>query len=227
MRNRRLAGSAVSVALVLSAAAAEGEIRTERLSVKAVGRWQGIVSIVEARDEAGRPVHPALRALWYAVATNDCAVFVELPEPKGRRSCVVGEFTMTKVDARGRALEAVLVMNLPAIDRAASGPGAARRNGFIPFANLGKTERYAEVLGHELSHAVWALSDPERARVAMTFAGEATEVSRRLLVAQSEGRDDGSLAAADQLARLSRAYEAPAEAAEQTVWAELVAGRRR
>lgn len=194
--------------------------------MKAVGRWRAIVSIVEARDEAGRPVHPALRALWYAVATSDCAVFVELPEPKSRRSCVVGEFSMTKLDARGRALEAVLVMNLPAIDRAASGPGAARRNGFIPFAKLGRTERYAEVLGHELSHAVWALSDPERARVAMTFAGEATEVSRRLLVARSQGRDDGSLGAADQLARLSRAYEAPAEAAEQAVWAELVAGQR-
>jgi len=226
MANRRLAGAAALVVLVVSAGVAEGGIRTDRLSRKSVDRWRAIVAVVEARDTAGRPAHPRLHALWDAVATSECAVFVELPEPSGRRGYVVGEFTVTRVAADGRALEAVVVMNLPAIDRAAAGPGAARRDGFIPFARLGRTERYAEVLGHELAHAVWAFSGAEQARVALSFAGEVRAASRRVLTAQEAGRMSAGAEDAARLAQLSRAYEEPAEAAEEAVWAELVAGSR-
>jgi len=224
MANRRLAGAAVLVVLAISARAAEGAIRTDRLTGKAVDRWRAIVAIVEARDAAGRPAHPRLNALWHAVAANECAVFVELPAPSGHRGYVVGEFTITKLAADGRALEGVVVMNLPAIDHAAAGPGAARRDGFIPFAKLGRTERYAEVLRHELAHAVWAFSSAERARVAMVFGQEVRAASRRVLVAQSAAAGSGVEDAA-RLARLSRAYEEPAEAAEEAVWAELVVER--
>lgn len=227
MRNRQRAATAASVVLALSAAAAaNGEMRTDRLSGRALERWRAIVSIVDARDGAGRPVHPRLHGLWNAVETSRCTVHVELPEPKGRRPYVVGHFAITKVDPEGRAVEGVVVMNLPAIDRAASGPGAARRNAFVPFAGLGQTERYAEVLGHELAHAAWAVVDAERTRLTMALPDEVARASRRVLVAQAGGRAEGALDAADRLERLSRAVEEPAEEAEQAVWAELVAGQR-
>lgn len=227
MRNRRLAGTAALVALVLSAAAvAECEIRTGQISGKTIERWRAVVSIVDARDRAGRPLHPRLRALWDAVDASDLVVHVELPDPKGRRPYIVGRFAITKVDPVGRALEGVLVMNLAAVDHAASGPGAARRNGFVPFAGLGKKERYAEVLGHELAHAAWAVVDAERTRLTMALPGEVAQASRLVLAAQTKGVSDDSLERARELERLSREVEEPAEAAEAVIWRELLAGQK-
>jgi len=227
MRNRWVAGTVVSVATVLSGTAwAEGGIRTDRLSEKALARWRSIVGIVMAEDAGGRPLHPSLRRLWDTVDAGDCAVFVELPDPKSRRPYILGRFAITKIDSDGRARECVLVMNLPAIDRAASGPGAARKDGFIPFAGLGKRERYAEVLGHELAHAAWSFAAAERTRLTMTLPGEVTRASRQVLAAQTEGASPEIVGHARELERLSREVEDPAEAAEAVVWAEIVAGQR-
>jgi hypothetical protein len=227
MRSRWVVGTAVSVIAVLSGADwAEGGIRTDRLSEKALVRWRSIVGIVMAKDAGGRPLHPSLRALWDEVDASDRAVFVELPEAKDRRAYIVGRFAITRVDPEGRALEGVLVMNLSAVDRAASGPGAARANGFVPFAGLGKKERYAEVLGHELAHAAWGFGAAERTRLSLTLPGEVARASRLVLAAQTGGVPDESVERARRLERLSREVEEPAEAAEAAIWAELLAGQR-
>lgn len=225
MRIQGLVGTAASTVLALSATAGvEAGIRTDRLSGKRLEAWNSIVAIVKAADKAGRPLHPALRAVWDAIDASGCTVFVELPDPRSRRPYILGRFAVTKVDAEGKAIEGVLVMNLPAIDRAASGPGSARPNGFVPFAGLGKKARYAEVLGHELTHAAWGLDDPERTRLVMGLPGEVAAFSRQVLAAAQ-----GSEAIAErarELEGLSRAVEEPAEAAEQAIWAELVAGQQ-
>jgi hypothetical protein len=117
-------------------------------------------------------------------------------------------------------------MNLAAVDHAASGPGAARRNGFVPFAGLGKTERYAEVLGHELAHAAWAVVDAQRVRLTVALPSQVAQASRLVLAAQTKGVSNDSFERARELERLSRAVEEPAETAEQAVWAELLAGQR-
>jgi hypothetical protein len=117
-------------------------------------------------------------------------------------------------------------MNLPAIDCAASGPGAARRNGFVPFAGLGKKERYAEVLGHELAHAAWGLVDAERTRLTLTLPGEVARASRFVFAAKKEGLRGDGVERARELERLSREVEKPAEAAEEAIWAELLAGQK-
>jgi hypothetical protein len=232
---RVLVGSAVLASSVLFAAeawpqprspGAPGGIRSDRLAGHALARWRSIVAIVMAEDASGRPLHPALRALWDAVDASGPAVFVELPEPKGRRAYIVGGFAITNVDPEGRAFEGVLVLNLPAIDRAASGPGAARKNGFVPFAGLGKKERYAEVLGHELAHAAWSFADAEKTRLTLTLPGEVAQASRFVLAAQREGDSGEGVERARELERLSREVEEPAEAAEAVVWAELLAGQR-
>jgi hypothetical protein len=227
MRNRWLVGTAASVSVVLSGTAwAEGSIRTDRLSRKTLETWNSIVSIARAEDSGGRPLHPTLRALWEAVDAGDCAVFVELLEPKSRRPYILGRFAITRVDSEGRASEGILMMNLPAIDRAASGPGAARENGFIPFAGLGKRERYAEVLGHELAHAAWSIADVERVRLIMALPGKVEQLSRRVLAAKGEVVARETLEQARELDRLNRQVEEPAETAEEAVWAELLAGQR-
>ncbi len=123
-------------------------------------------------------------------------------------------FAVTKVDPEGKAHEAVLVLNLPAIDRVSTGPGAARAHGFIPLAELGKKERYAEVLGHELAHAAWTFAEADRVRFAKPFSGEA------------EGLHEETRQDAREVDRVSQQVEAPAEAAEEVIWAELLAGQR-
>jgi hypothetical protein len=215
MRIQGLAGTAGAVVLVLSGVAGvEAGIRTDRLSGKRLEAWRSIVAIVVAEDRAGRPLHPALRGLWDTVETSSHAVYVELPESKNLRSYVAGRFAVTKIDPEGKAHEAVLVLNLPVIDRISTRPGAARANGFIPLAGLGKKQRYAEVLGHELAHAAWTFAEADRAGLAKPFSGAAEELVR-------ESREDGG-----EVDRISRQVEGPAEAAEQEIWAELLAGQR-
>jgi hypothetical protein len=215
MRIQGLAGTAGSMVLVLSGVSGvEAGIRTDRLSGKRLDAWRSIVAIVLAEDHAGRPLHPELRRLWDAVEASSHAVYVELPESKSRRAYVAGRFAVTKVDPEGRAHEAVLVMDLSVIDRISTGPGAARADGFVPFAELGKKERYAEALGHELAHAVWTFAEANRARLAKPFSGAAEELHEEI-------RQD-----AQEVDRVSRQVEAPAEAAEEVIWAELLAGQR-
>jgi hypothetical protein len=225
MRNRRLAGTAVSVALVLSGVpGSEGAIRTDRVSGKTLQTWRSIVAVVMAEDRAGRPLHLTLRRLWDTVEASSHTVYVEMP--KGRRSYIAGRFAVTKVDPSGKAHEAILMMNLRAIDRTATGRGAARPNGFIPLAGLGKLERYAEVLGHELAHAVWTLADPERAVVAQPLQGDGERLMSRVVMAASgSGPGDELRERAREFERLTRELEESAEATEEAVWAELLAGR--
>lgn len=226
MRTQGLVGAAGSVVLVLaSVSGVEAGIRTDRLSGKKLEAWNSVVAIVKATDEVGRPLYPRLRAAWDAVDVSGCAVFVELPDSRSRRLYILGRFAVTRVDAEGTAVEGVLVMNLAAVDRAASGPGAARPNGFVPFAGLGKRARYAEVLGHELIHAAWAFADPERTRLSMGLPGDVAALGRQILAALAAQGSEAITDRARELERLSRQVEEPAEAAEQAIWAEL-AGRQ-
>jgi hypothetical protein len=150
------------------------------------------------------------------------------PKPEARPpiKLPIDSSAATKVDAGGKAVEGVLVMNLEAIDRAASGPDDARPNGFVPFSGLGKRERYAEVLGHELTHAAWAFADAERTRLSMTLPAEVAAFSRRVLAAPAERGSEAVVERARELERLSREVEAPAETAEQAIWAERAAGQQ-
>ncbi len=215
MRIQGLVGTAGSVVLALSGAAGvEAGIRTDRLSGKRLEAWRSIVAVVQAQDRAGQPLHPALRRLWDTVEASAHAVYVELPESKSLRAYVAGRFAVTRIDPEGKTHEALLVMDLSAIDRVSTSPAAARADGFIPLAELGKKARYAEVLGHELAHAVWTFAEADRARLAKPFSGAAAQLV-------SESRQNGA-----KVDRVSRELEAFAEGAEEVIWAELLAGQR-
>jgi hypothetical protein len=211
-----------SLALIL----ASGGLRTDRLSPEQLHVWNKIVEIVMAEDGGGQPLHPTLRQLWDAVDTSGHVIHIEIPERKGPRSYIAGRFVITKVDPDGEAHEGILILNLRAIDKASTGPGATRGGGFIPFKGLGKDERYAELLGHELAHAVWHLANTERARLAQRLQGELETEMERLLRVGVRGPDEGLQERVATLDRRAREVEEPAEAAEVAIWKELKAGRQ-
>jgi hypothetical protein len=174
-----------------------------------------------AKDRDGHPLHPTLRALWDAVDTGGHIVYVQMRSRRG--SCIAGRFAITKVDPEGKTHEAILILNPRAIDQVPTRPAIVRTGGFIPFDGLAKYERYAELLGHELAHAVWTVADPERARLVMPLQTDNEQVMRRVL---DDTLGSGDRERVRELAQLSRMLEEPAEAAEVAVWRELRAGQR-
>jgi hypothetical protein len=198
-------------------------LRTDRLSRKQLEKWHKIEELVMAEDRDGQPLHPTLRQLWDAVDTSQHAIVIEMPDSKGY---FAGRFEVTAVDPAGESHEGVILLNLRAIDRTSTGPAAARADGFIPFEGLRKNERYAEVLGHELAHAVWHLASTERARLAERLQGQLEEQAR-VLLAGGPGTGSGPQLQEQEtdLERLARELEEPAETAEQAIWEELQASR--
>jgi hypothetical protein len=207
-----------------ASAEVSGGIRTDRLTRGQLKTWKKIVALVVAEGRDGQPLHPTLRRLWDAVDHSRHVVHVEMPDTK---SYFAGRFEITSVDPEGRAHEGLLILNLRGIDRASTGRAAARANGFVPFKGLDKTERYAEVLGHELGHAVWHLASVERARLAARLQDEMEKQAGTALTARLEGRGEElrveELGALEQLAR---ELEEPAETAEEANWEELQVSRR-
>jgi hypothetical protein len=211
-----------SMALIL----APGGLRTDRLSPKQLHAWNKIVNVVMAEGRDGQPLYPTLRQLWDAVDTSGHVVHVEMSDRAGPRSYVAGRFAITRVDPEGTTHEGILILNLRAIDKASTERGATRPGGFIPFKELGKNERYAELLGHELAHAVWHLASPERARLAQGLQGELEAEMQEVLRAGGPGPDEGLRQRVAALDRLAREVEGPAETAEVAIWKELQAGRQ-
>lgn len=199
---------------------------TSRLSIKELERWKEIERIVFAEDDDRRPLHPTLRNLWEWVETSGHAVFVEIARSTRASSCTAGSFAIERFDPKGEKHIAAIRLNLSSIDRAHVGPSSARDNGFIPFQGLSKEERYVEVLGHELAHAVHILTDLERAGK----VEEMVEKTNEILLSRRANRKVDSLAP-EMNRRLSRRdallkdLEEQAEEMEYVVWRELIAGK--
>ena len=176
---------------------------------------------MRAKDGHHRPLHPTLRGLFDAVDAGPHTVFIEMHDAK---SYVAGRFAVTRVDVEGRAHEAILILDLRAIDKASTERAAARADGFIPFRGLTKHERYAEVLGHELAHAAWHLASTERARLAY-WLGREEEWARMPLKERLTGNRGDPRARNTDLAGLRSELEPQAEAAERAIWEELQDGK--
>jgi hypothetical protein len=119
---------------------------------------------------------------------------------------------------------AVIKLNLDSINQAYVGAETIRANGFIPFLGLGREERYAEVLGHELAHAVHILTNLERSRL----VEDAIQQTNQMLLAPNRRHKTGWMA--PELNRrllkrdiLLKSLEDQAEEMERVVWHELSA----
>jgi hypothetical protein len=201
-------------------------IFTDRISSRDLPRWSAIKRIVFANNARGRPLHPTLRGLWELLNQSGHAVYIEIRSSNSSFTNTAGAFNIERYDPLGIRHVAIIRLELSNIDRAYVGPSVARDNGFIPFKGLSKEERYAEVLGHELAHALWILSDPERTRK----VEEMIEQTNKLFLSQR--RRYGNAPLSPEMRRriakrdaLLLELEEQAEAVEFLVWQEL--GRSR
>lgn len=123
-------------------------------------QWREIEALILKDDDEGRPAHPTLRRLWQWLNESGHTIYVDIRKRRGAMN-VAGSFTFKKYDPKGLRHIGLIRLNLSNIDLATVTDRNRLRNGLIPFDGLGKVERYAEVLGHEMSHAVHILDDPE------------------------------------------------------------------
>jgi hypothetical protein len=197
-------------------------IITSRLSPKEMERWKAIERIVFAEDENHQSLLPTLRGMWEWVETSGHTVFIEIIRTNRTSTCTAGNFSIERFDLRGDRHVAVIKLNLTNIDQAYVGPGAARANGFVPFEGLNREERYAEVFGHELAHAIDILTTPESARKVEETVEQTNEMFLRGLP-----RRRNEFISAELKRRLTsrdvllRELERRAEAMEYAVWREL------
>jgi hypothetical protein len=199
---------------------------TNRLSPKELEQWKIIERLVFAEDSGGQPLHPTLRWLWEWIDTSGHAIYIEVIRMNRTSTCTAGNFSIEHFDPRGSRQIAVIKLNLPNIDQAYVGPNAARANGFVPFADLNKEERYAEVLGHEMAHAVHILNSLELTKKVVEYVEKTNEI----LLSRHVRRITGMIMP-DLKTRLSKRdallkeLEARAEKTESIVWRELVVSK--
>jgi hypothetical protein len=216
--------AAATLALVTAAPSSPADtthgLRTDRLSRHQRERWRSIVGLALAMDDSGRPLHPTLWRMWADVAASGHEVYVELPAPSLTECNTAGVFRIESVRPDGHIV-AVVRLDLETIDR--TKVAAATASGFRAFDGLEREGRYAEVLGHELGHAVWTLADPDRARHFLALRSGQMGLSRSLRKAKCLERAE-ILRRLTELGEQAEALEAPAREAEARVWQELVAG---
>jgi hypothetical protein len=219
MRTQGLAGTAVSVVMVLSGAVrAEAEIRTDGLSGRGLKIWKAILSVVELAGPDGQPLHPTLHRLYRELDSSAHVVRIVIPDTKGS-SAIAGRFRIESLGTAGHH-EASITLNLRTIDSVLTGSPDAQ---LVTFERLGRAERYAQVLGHEMAHAAWTLGDEENTRLVADVQRRSLELARR---AQTEGvAAEGLSEAVQENERLVRLLEGPALAAEAAITEELRASR--
>jgi hypothetical protein len=209
------------------AAPASRGIRTDRLSPKQLGAWKAIEAIVLATDESGRVRHPRLHSLWQWAETSGNVIHVELPDPKARCDHQAGRFVLEKPGLDGQKPIAVIRLCLPVIDGALVRKRTRDAHGFIRFEGLGKEERYAEILGHELAHAFWTLGDQSHALLTENLKTQVEEFDRwRRQALAGSAWDERTRQLMRRIESLTTEIERPADVAETEVWKELSAGRK-
>jgi hypothetical protein len=200
-------------------------IITDRLTDKDLRRWEAIKRIVFAEDIEGQPLHPTLRGLWDKLGRSGHVIYIEMRGMGRAISNTAGVFHIERLDPEGLRHVAIIRLYPEIIDRAYVGPTAGAE-GFIPFQGLSKEERYAEVLGHEMAHAVHILSDLARARMVKDVVQDTNELFL------SYGRRYGYANVGPEMQRrlslrdaFLKELEEPAEAAERLVWREILWSR--
>jgi hypothetical protein len=212
---------------MLSGRAHASGILEGRISPKDFKRWNAIKRIVFARDLTGLPLHPTLRSLWEQLDSSGHTIYIELNSKSNGLSTTAGTFRIEVFDPLGISHVAVIRLYLATIDLASIELSAARPDGFIPFKGLNREERYAEVLGHELAHAIHILSDLTRAGMVEEMIEQTNE--EFLLQGRRYGYTNLNPEIMKRIERrdlLLRELEEPAERIERNIWSEILSGRR-
>jgi hypothetical protein len=214
-----LAGTTVSAAIVFSGArVAEAEIRTDGLSGRSLKTWKTIVAVIDAVGPDGQPLHPTLRRIYRELDASAHTIRILIPDTKGS-SAIAGRFRIDTLGTDGRH-ETSILLNVRTIDRVLTGSPDAQ---LVTFEKLGRAERYAQVLGHEMAHAAWTLQDAGNTRLVVDVQRRSLELARRARTEGVEG--EGFAEAVRENERLVRSLEEPALAAEAAITGELRARR--
>jgi hypothetical protein len=194
----------------------------DRLSPKEFRQWLSIEHLVNASGPDGTPRYPTLSGLWEWARYSGNAIYIELSSPDCTAMGTAGKFFIERVDPQAARHVGVIRLCLANIDRRAPGEAGTRANGFVRLASLRKSERYAEVLGHELAHAAYDLASPERARM----VHESVEsVSAQFVAHRAENGNEPLDPALEQRLEerdaLLEVLEAHADSIELLIWREL------
>lgn len=198
-----------------------------RLSRKDFERWKAIEKVVLAEGKNGAALHPNLRALWQWAETSGQQIYIQMISAPAFQSNLAGSLNIEQFDHTGKCQVVVIKLYLSNIDQVVISPRTARANGFIPFENLGKEERYAEVFGHELAHAQYILSNLLRTHLVY----ELIETTNDLVLVRAR-RNANELKSPDMLIRLLqrdellKEMEAQAEKVEEKIWQEISASQK-
>jgi hypothetical protein len=201
-------------------------IITDRLKGKDIRRWDAIQRIIFAEDADGQPLHPMLRGLWDQLERSGHTIYIEMRGAGRAISNTAGVFMLERFDPEGVRHVAVIRIYPENIDRAFVGRDAERHEGFTPFQGLNREERYAEVFGHEMAHAVDILGNLARARQVEELVQRTNEsflsYGRKYGYAHI---DPEMQARIDKRDAFLQQLEEPAEMAEMQVWREIRCGR--
>ncbi len=177
--------------------------------------WQSIVDIIEAKDNRGQLLHPTLHGLYYQANTSGHLIRIELSEEESLTRA--GRFIIDKADSGNQHHEVRIRLNLATIRRTHVGEDVRHANGLIPFAGLGTKKRYAEVLGHELAHAVAVFKSIEMLRLYQLLEKETADLDS----GGPNAAEGDRLRCLERIEQLQRRIEEPAETAELVIWREL------
>ena len=194
-------------------------VRTDRLSPRQLQNWKKIQGIVSARDAAGRLLHPTLGGLWQEVESSGHTIFIDMREISGQN--MAGRFIIERIDPEGKNHILSIQLCISTIDRVNTSQTTRRADGFTPFEKLDPKKRYAEVLGHELAHAVLTLKNPDYRALKGEQDRLVAELELRLRHERKMVLDLDNLQRARRLDFLAEQVEAPANAAEIEIWREL------
>ena len=202
-------------------------IVTDRLTPRQMKMWREIENVVLATDSSGIPVHPMLYSLWRRLETGGLTIRIELLEPKTASFYSGGHFAVEDISSGGASRTGVIRLYPKVIDGALTTEVARRSDGFLPFEKLSdRTLRYAEVLGHEMTHALQILSSEDQYRLTAELEQEAKQLSDTIRSCKEALLDESIRGRLKKLEFMRETIEKPARDAEVAVWRELAATQR-
>jgi hypothetical protein len=143
-------------------------ILTDRLTPKQLKIWKSIESVVLANDRDGHPAYPKLRNLWNYAETSGRIIFIELEDRKNDEVTFAGGARVEEIGPTGTPDRIVVRLNLWLLDSCTGWmtyETANRKTESHSLRGLDRNRRYVQVLGHELAHVFWLLTDSNYVRM--------------------------------------------------------------
>ena len=207
----------------------ESGILLDRLSLKHQQTWQAIKQIIYSKDADGKLLHPTLRSLFEQLQTSKHSIYMEFSILRSGCRSRAGTFSIERLDPERARHVAVIRLYLRNIEHAVTHGRPKLSGNFTPLDGLGKLDRYAEVLAHEMAHAIDILFNQERARLVFEMLRRLDLVKEELLHLKSQPIQPEMKQTLRECDDLLNELEKRARIVDAIVWRELIEsqGRRK